>query len=790
VMTRAEDGDGGASNVESNLTQGNQEAASSGTSQNDPEHVNPQDPTLPPAIVRTTEEDRTSNPPNTASTTTTFAADFDVVVHEENTNAAGAPSSPDPSTKSLAATPTMSNIHRDIPKSPLAGEDEDAADLPFQDARRNLSTVKNSKVTPATASRRRKRPRKPGDGGRVVRLVELEETPSDVQRGLALPSNHYECTLHRRAIRKRGDEDDGTNTVPSSETESCLGTNQDEYGDISLGMKLTVLQGKVIVQQLNPLQDGRASPAQLVGVIQRGDVLLSINNQSLLDLPIDQLMKGLAPLSTPDANGFFHRRLRLRFAAGEGLTLLETSEVSPSKPTGSSVEQDGASEMFSLFPMVDQLSGMPLFDQTAFPVATSGPESKLDGSSESNENEPPTIEEPTKALSPQRTSLVKKAPVALDESISADIARDRLRDRDRFMSEFFEWSDDFTGLLKPILAFEDMEEDIDITKQRASHDRPKEVLTLDQLIERGRRAILGARAISDKVENVDKGMDIHSFKSWNSTLSRYSRAGTRRRQVLDAASLPVNFGRVEETDEDSSIDGTGSTGSDDEMPLDADELLVRLAAHDEVWRKQVIEFLQKVMNQSDEEEDEKTPPSDPEQATELDAAMSRELGSFLFGESMSRFIKKKKKTLALPSEDITAVLFDLATKISSTIPDEITMSGSLVSQHSAVTPFAATKRPASGSDVVLATNFLLNEALPAWLKSFRPLPWAQRRILWPVDRATYNGSTAASTVSDDSLTIDSFGASQQSPSTQRRRRKNLREQIEEMEMNMETRAET
>ena len=60
------------------------------------------------------------------------------------------------------------------------------------------------------------------------------------------------------------------------------------------------VSGKVIVLSIMPLNDGWASPAQLVGCIQRGDVILSINDKSLINVPYVQvsiLVDKLAPLS-------------------------------------------------------------------------------------------------------------------------------------------------------------------------------------------------------------------------------------------------------------------------------------------------------------------------------------------------------------------------------------------------------------------------------------------------------------------------------------------------------------
>jgi hypothetical protein len=89
----------------------------------------------------------------------------------------------------------------------------------------------------------------------------------------------------------------------------------------------------------------------------------------------------------------------------------------------------------------------------------------------------------------------------------------------------------------------------------------------------------------------------------------------------------------------------------------------------------------------------------------------------------------------------------------------------------------------------LATQFLLHEALPVWTKTFRPLPWEHRRVLWPLEKSSSGESTAASTMSDDNLTLDSWGTNANSPG-RHRKRKNLREMIEDQELDAETRSET
>ena len=139
---------------------------------------------------------------------------------------------------------------------------------------------------------------------------------------------------------------------------------------------------------------------------------------------------------------------------------------------------------------------------------------------------------------------------------------------------------------------------------------------------------------------------------------------------------------------------------------------------------------------------------------------------------------------------MTAVLFDLATKLSASVPDEIKAAGTIISSKSELTPFQEIKRNgASNTDISLASHFLLDNALPVWLKSFRPLTWEHRRILWPVNTVHIGGSTA-STLSDDGLTVDTTNVSLHSTITRHhRRKKSIQEIIEDQELDIETRGE-
>lgn len=579
----------------------------------------------------------------------------------------------------------------------------------------------------------------------------LINTKSDINRTLPTPTNQYECWLVRRAILP---------IVPGIAASSVQiedANGYSIYGDIALGMKLSIADtGQVIVQRVTPLIDGRASPAQLTGRIQRGDVLLSIDGVSLAD---NNALTGLKPLQAPDdPKVACQRRYKLRLAAGAGLEILKSIEAQQLK-----IDADTSaklpSDMLGLFPMVDQLSGIPLFD------TQSGKENEISVTEKVIE---PISSDSDMTIEPMSSKM--KNNMQLDVHISEQIASQRHFD----------------------LLGGDDSKIMNKNSHAANHNNT--VLSLPERQNQGRKAIVGAMNLMKQVENIDAGKDVRSFQSWNTTLSLYSRASIRRRRVFDAASLPSkNFGRVVEQIEEKDEDDNGSVesgkSSADSNDIDGDELLLRLAAHDEIWRRQVIEFLENVALESDtprssNEEKEKESPKD------INAAMSKELGDFLFGENMAKILSTNRTPRALPSEEVTAVLFDLATKLSASVPDEIKAAGTIISSKSELTPFQDMKHGTSNTDISLASHFLLDSALPVWLKSFRPLTWEHRRILWPVNNIRVGGSTASSLSDDDGLTVDTTNVSLHSTITrQHRRKKSIQEIIEDQELDIETRGE-
>jgi hypothetical protein len=676
---------------------------------------------------------------DTASSITTSSADD------------GAKSESDEKENSQILNPQDATIRK------LANGGQNGEDGKASGDKSSSSNQESNKSDPQRAKKGKKATAKNRKRGRHIRVAVVDD--KNELNGSSfplLPRNQYTTTLKRRAIRKREEE---AEVSPKDSTNDEH--EEEEYGDISLGMKLIVVAGRVIVQSLNALADGRASPAQLAGVVQRGDVLLSIgsglNNLSLVDLPIDQLMNGLRPLSTPGPDGSYQRILKLRLEAAVGFDLLKIHEQAQAWKTDASRQEslDAANDMFSLFPMVDQLSGVPLFGD--------------DNQTKADKKKPEPIAEATdqeatkddSAGSDQSEEEEKKEEEEPDSLISAALARQRMQDRERFASEFFLWNDDISEWLRTTARIVYTTNDHGVG------------LTQTERIEKGRKIMAAVKALSYNMEDIDKGKDMRSFKRWNSTLSVRSRASTRRRYILDSASLPAHRHQHSD-DQNISMDdmsaGTMDSGSSSLEGVDADELLLGLAAHDGIWRRQVVDALNEAIE-------------------EMDSALTKELGTFLFGENMNKIITSQKRSYALPPEEITTVLFDLTTNIATSAIDEITVVGQssigLSMQSSMIAPG---KKKAMG-DVILATRFLLDDALPIWLKTFRPLPWEQRRVLWPrhgrPSAGSYPGTNTVG--SEDSLTLGSVGSTSRSPSVSRK--KDLQELIEDQELDVETRAE-
>ncbi|MGK3743848.1 MAG: hypothetical protein ACI8RD_001985 [Bacillariaceae sp.] len=609
--------------------------------------------------------------------------------------------------------------------------------------------------------------------GRVVRLISIDS--NDNQEGKptisrmtsvpSLPRNQYKTTLRRRSIRKLEIEENKVNN-------NLIGLD-DEYGDISLGMKLIVVGGRVIVQSLNSLEAGLASPAQLVGVIQRGDVLLAIGNLSLINLSVDQLMEGLSPLSTPDSRGYYQRFLDIRFEAEVGLGLLKIHEEEHARSHNNVALQE---PMFSLFPMVDQLSGRPLFvDEIG------GANGEDDGGYNEEEKDKFPCDDVLvleRKITDESINVISKK---FDALVSSTLAKERYVDRERYESEYFDWREDFSDLLRRSVSMATDD----------ANDQGKR-LTKTERLELGKKIMAITKVLELNMEDMDKGRDQQSFKNRNTGFCFRSGASARRRHGMDTTTMsdirPGYDTPMEAATDEESIDSGGSLED-----IDADKLLLGLAARDRIWRKQVIDVLNKAAEDIENFGEEKTKDSIPQHGGK---ELTQQLGHFLFGETSSRNSKQDKRSISFPPQEITRVLFDLTTYIATYGRDEASVFGASSKLSSNISSFrSVTTRAGVGGraairvDLLLAERFILDEALPQWLKTFRPLSLEQRKVLWPrlsnrtdslsgtftgtANRSEYTGRSS----DGDSLTIDSGGSRTQTSIAQSRK-KDMRELVD------------
>ena len=690
-----------------------------------------------------------------------------------------------------------------------------------------------------------------GDGG------DLAASPSRVS---SLPYNQYETVLRRRAVIKVEDDAvEGSRVtrggVASTRNagggvggtvegggephgvvaerkrhEARLNVDDELVGDTSLGMKLTMQHGHVIVEAVMPLTDGRASPAQQTGMIRRGDVLVAIDGRSLLHLTpanFNDAMKPLSSAESPlhprrgggllvgspiDNRPRYRRELRLCFAIGEGLPILDRKKWrggSAGSDTAAKIgtddsQRDLASDMVEMFllnqlmPTADSPSGQPPPVEDKKKLETENIVLNNEGKVMKEEGEGllaiPSMES---ALSDVRSKLTLRAfsstrvTVRLNQEIAIDITLQRQWDKVRHTSKFFSMEERFSPLLRSTSS-PHLIADLGTSYHRHNLIRT-DFVTRREMVERGRSALSGARILFNEMEaclnRSQKGPEAVSLSRRSSL--RSSRPG----------SVPAS-----DVDSDGSSILTGELGDlMDGRDFGNSRSLLKHAAYDVEWRDRVISALRGAsIGDSSDGEGDMTPRKQTTRASEdrlenveanlVPVAHSRgstflgggndaiesQLQNLLFGEVVSHMMQKKK-SLALPPADLTELLFDLATHVTVAMPDQINLSSTARANN---VQEKRSTRPSN--EATAASQFLLEDALPAWLATFRPLRWSQRRVLWPLHQT--GGGVAEDLDGDgtDSIGNSSFTSGWGTPNTNKR----LQEQIEEMELDAELITET
>ena len=573
-------------------------------------------------------------------------------------------------------------------------------------------------------------------------------------------------------------------------------------GDTSLGLKLTILQGKVIIQAIDPLNDSRASPAQLCGLISPGDILIAVNGKSLINgtihnpAPMDRIISVLKPLSQPmdEVSGEYSREVRLRLVLGEGIDLLreqkqreirKREDLERRKRLGldrqSSGGSDAAGDIFGIasFMAVDQHSGMPLFSQldhhhhhNDVSKTASTPERQLTTVTDNGVDNNGSNEQ----------KLIRSLPVpqTLQEQIARQVALDRQWIRNRNTSEFFSLDNDASVLLRPPTpppTIDEMGTYIDPIEARK------------QMLERGAKVMNDAKKLVSLAEFEDRRVE--SFYADEDPMEVASR-------VCGTASIRTGASKrrwhrgdgvaAEEEDESSST----AVAAEDASVESAEECdhrrLIDLAANDDSWKVNVLKRLELYAQDTETQSNGETTTT-PTSFGKKDAPSS--FDAFLFGGDVTTLIRKKKQSLALPPGEMTAMLFDLVDHLSTDfLPGQIFLDNESGAASKSVS--FSRNLNGTGDDTKNATEFLVNDALSTWLKTFRPLPWTQRRALWRKQSGgNADASMAASTLDDNmSISMASGSIGTMKTTAMERDKRNLREVIEEIELDPETRIET
>jgi len=547
-----------------------------------------------------------------------------------------------------------------------------------------------------------------------------------------LPHNEYETLLRRRSWRRDG-------FVADSDEESS-----DAKVDESLGMKLTLISGRVIVQDLNPLSDGLASPAQLTGVISVGDVLVMINSQTLRGLSMDKVLEALQVLSAQE-----HKELYLRFAIGEGVGLLKAQEEEGNKERGVGVgggKGGMEDDLFSLaqgfltrdggFGFVDQLSGMPLFGEEHVHVE-SAPEVVQQQAPVPEENDGAADESSETEVLPSAKaseSVKSVAPADRIHGIAVTLTAIAKMQSKKHISGFYELNTKLPELLRDVNVDEYeqlLEEQPLTTTSELAINLQKEREQKKALSE---KCLLGMKALCDHVQENDERRDIPT-------------------SVFDLKSIKTTKSRgvFENIDEEEEYLSDDDNFENDNADYDHDEDLFFSDIFDRVWKDRLLYFLQNAV--SKRATDQKTKLSSPKEDTkndtfETDLMTSHPtLESLFFGSEISVH-NLTSSVNSLPDKDVTAHLFDFTINITDASSADLdtqtyassnftTASRTIATRNTKYTQFSKMTKGGRTRYLIRsvreeATLFLLLEALPLWMNTFEPLNVKYRKMLFPV----------------------------------------------------------
>ena len=441
------------------------------------------------------------------------------------------------------------------------------------------------------------------------------------------------------------------------------------------------LGGFVIVQEVSPLKDGRASPAQISGNISRGDILVAINGKFIVGLQFIQLSESLKALSL---NQYPRERqkIHLRFVVGEGNSLLDgnirSESSSPVRKILPLVDGDGNSLVDMFFPpdlpIVDQLSGLPLFGDAETALQR---KSVTNGSSSIEKSNDSQKLQDTFNDKDHHNHVENRKQKLEDDVISTSDRLQRIASHvfgilnedhlyGAWKSGFYDLNEEVNLLLRHE-KFKQKSSIIPASNYNAVNETEGSHLSLPQRCVLGNDAFVGAGVLFDLIESSTTGME-------NDVLNDI--------QILCA---------------------------NDEMSTITSSSMHYDLAKEEAFYSTMLRLLEDHLRRSDDESEKKQ-----------EAYLSS-----IFSKARS----------PLPPENITAALFDIAVKQMENL-NEITFL-SLKSDY-----FIKLNKEGLSHEVACESNklisFVIGKALPMWLTTFDPVPWQERKLLFPLDKLTSN----------------------------------------------------
>lgn len=642
--------------------------------------------------------------------------------------------------------------------------------------------------------------------------------------------NYFNVGIREMPIEEEEDGEEGEDTCkknfhniifPSVNTGRTMAIpeleDQEAEVDMSLGMKLTIIGGNVIVQDLVPLKDGRASPAQLSGKISVGDVLLAVDNKSLQGLDISALVAALQPLKgttkqlqqqmdhqqqqqLEDDNmtitsswtrqtqqttlsqrsnsavnkNMMKMQVTLLFAIGEGLpSLLREKEQQRVQQQQQLQPEDLMISPFAHFGGADSFSGMPFLlpfggvpsavignsDDTTT-LTTQPPTSLVDIKPSTESTEKYEIQqqvlESTPSVPLKNVKLHVPKAVAVTAAVNTTVAPPTVTASRRLASKFLTPQQQklhniaFHVAANRELSFiewysnyfdflEDMPPLLRYDSDAASAQR--------KMLEEQRAEILS------KEEKMKRGRRVIQ-----DAVTAFDRAEERDRARDDTNEHPSTI---------STISRKGTTDKNSEC---IGEEFFR-------WKSNIVSLLEKAEREAMDNIDQSLSPTSATYTNSVVATSNQDappssdvtIEGLLFGKQVARILNRKKSN-ALPDSSLSSALYSITKQV-----EELDSSEQKI-------------------------EFLLSSALPRWMKTFKPLKWQYRRILWPVQTtptvlghgtsdelssiasSSLSGSvnTSASLFSNFQQKNASANANGVSPMT-------LENIVEELELNPETR---